>query len=29
MNNSLQDTAIGVDIGGSHITAVAVDMAEP
>lgn len=26
MNNSLQNTAIGVDIGGSHITAVAVDM---
>jgi len=26
MNYSLQDTAIGVDIGGSHITAVAVDM---
>jgi glucokinase len=26
MDNLLQDTAIGVDIGGSHITAVAVDM---
>jgi len=26
MDNSLQDIAIGVDIGGSHITAVAVDM---
>ncbi len=26
MNNTLQNTAIGVDIGGSHITAVAVDM---
>ncbi len=26
MDNSLQNTAIGVDIGGSHITAVAVDM---
>ena len=26
MVNLLQDTAIGVDIGGSHITAVAVDM---
>ncbi len=27
MNSSLQNIAIGVDIGGSHITAVAVDMA--
>jgi glucokinase len=27
MNTSLQNIAIGVDIGGSHITAVAVDMA--
>jgi glucokinase len=26
MDNSIQNTAIGVDIGGSHITAVAVDM---
>ena len=26
MDNSLQDIAIGVDIGGSHITAVAVNM---
>ncbi|TFH48227.1 MAG: ROK family protein [Bacteroidia bacterium] len=26
MDNKLQDIAIGVDIGGSHITAVAVDM---
>ena len=26
MNSPLQNTAIGVDIGGSHITAVAVDM---
>jgi glucokinase len=26
MNSSLQNIAIGVDIGGSHITAVAVDM---
>lgn len=27
MDNSLQNIAIGVDIGGSHITAVAVEMA--
>ena len=27
MDSSLQNIAIGVDIGGSHITAVAVDMA--
>ncbi|MCK7530464.1 MAG: hypothetical protein MZV63_05175 [Marinilabiliales bacterium] len=26
MDNTLQNIAIGVDIGGSHITAVAVDM---
>jgi glucokinase len=26
MNSALQNIAIGVDIGGSHITAVAVDM---
>lgn len=28
MNSVLQNIAIGVDIGGSHITAVAVDMAD-
>lgn len=26
MDNSFQNTAIGIDIGGSHITAIAVDM---